>query len=62
MFDAGAGKIGKYSIAVFWLRVRVVILRAKALIPFAGEKGKPHEEDETRRLEMVFPAHLETPL
>ena len=58
LFQAGGGKIGNYSDCSFSVMGKGSYTAGEGTNPFAGEKGKPHEEDEMK-LEMVFPSHLE---
>ena len=59
LFDAGAGKIGEYSEASFNSDGTGTFTGSANTHPFVGEPGKAHEEKETR-IEVIFPAYLET--
>ncbi len=57
MFDAGAGKIGAYDMCSFNLEGRGTFRGLEETDPFVGEKGKIHQEPETR-VETIVPAPL----
>ena len=61
LFHAGAGKIGGYSECSFSVEGEGTFTPGLASQPFVGERGLRHSERESR-LEMLFPAHLESRL
>jgi dinuclear metal center YbgI/SA1388 family protein len=58
LFDAGAGHIGNYSEASFNADGIGTFKGNEATHPHVGEKGKQHQEPETK-IEVIFPKHLE---
>lgn len=61
LFSAGGGHIGQYSECSFQSEGEGSFLASAGADPFVGTVGQRHYEPETR-LEMVFPAHLESSL
>ncbi|MBD0331086.1 MAG: Nif3-like dinuclear metal center hexameric protein [Chitinophagaceae bacterium] len=59
VFDAGAGQIGKYSECSFNSEGTGTFKAEEGADPFIGEVGERHYEKETK-IEIVFPAYLET--
>ena len=57
LYEAGAGKIGKYSECGFSAKGRGTFKAEEGTTPFVGERGKRHTESEYR-LETIFPSHL----
>ena len=57
VFAAGAGKIGNYDECSFNIQGTGTFRPDESANPFVGERGKRHEESETR-ISVVFPAHL----
>ncbi len=58
IFNAGAGNIGNYDCCSFNLTGRGSFRGNEETIPFVGEKGKLHFEEETR-IETIFPKYLQ---
>lgn len=58
LFEAGAGRIGRYRECSFSSPGNGTFTAGEGARPFVGERDKPHEEPELR-LEVVFPSHLE---
>ncbi|MBK0382222.1 Nif3-like dinuclear metal center hexameric protein [Pedobacter sp. SD-b] len=58
IFDAGAGQIGNYSHASFNIDGTGTFKPNEFADPFSGEKGKIHQEKETR-IEIIYPAQIE---
>ncbi len=58
LFEAGAGHIGNYSETSFGSRGIGSFKAGEGTSPFVGEKGKRHQEKETK-IEVIFPAHLQ---
>jgi dinuclear metal center YbgI/SA1388 family protein len=61
LFRAGAGAIGKYDECSYSLEGTGTFRAGEDARPYVGEQGKRHYEPETR-IEVVFPAHLESVL
>jgi dinuclear metal center YbgI/SA1388 family protein len=59
IFKAGAGKIGNYSECSFNVPGKGTFKAGEGTDPYVGEIGQRHEEDEVR-IEVIFPAHLQT--
>jgi dinuclear metal center YbgI/SA1388 family protein len=59
IFAAGAGHIGQYSESSFGVEGTGTFKGGEGTNPFVGEPGKRHEERELK-LEMIFPAWLQT--
>ncbi len=59
LFEAGAGHIGQYSECSFNTEGTGTFKGAAHTRPFAGQPGQLHEEKEIR-MEMVFPAYLQS--
>lgn len=59
LFWAGAGKIGNYDEAGFYSEGKGSFRAREGANPFVGKPGVRHYEPETR-LEVVYPAHLES--
>lgn len=59
IFAAGGGKMGKYEEAGFSVQGSGFFKAGPGANPFVGNRGKRHYEEETR-LEVVYPAHLES--
>jgi dinuclear metal center YbgI/SA1388 family protein len=59
IFRAGGGKIGNYSECSFNVPGKGTFKAGEGTDPYVGEIGKRHEEDEIR-MEVIFPAHLQT--
>lgn len=57
LFNAGAGNIGNYSEASFNASGTGTFKANENANPFAGEKGKRHEENEIK-MEVIFPSYL----
>jgi len=58
LFAAGAGNIGNYSECSFNSEGTGTFKPGENTNAFVGEKGKRHEEQETR-IEVIYPAHFE---
>jgi dinuclear metal center YbgI/SA1388 family protein len=58
LFEAGAGKLGKYSECSFGTDGSGTFKANDGANPFVGEIGKRHEENETR-IEVIFPGYLQ---
>ncbi len=58
LFNAGAGNIGNYDSCSYNTTGKGTFKGNDYTIPFAGEKGKLHSEDETR-IETIFPQFLQ---
>lgn len=58
IFNAGAGHIGNYSECSFNTEGIGTFKGGENTNPYVGEKGKRHNENETR-IEVIFPAYLE---
>jgi len=58
LFKAGAGNIGNYDSCSFSQSGKGSFRGNEKTIPFAGEKGKLHFEDEIR-IETIFPKYLQ---
>ncbi|MES2561027.1 MAG: Nif3-like dinuclear metal center hexameric protein [Bacteroidota bacterium] len=58
LFAAGCGNIGNYAGCSFLSDGTGTYTANDQANPFAGEKGKPHEEAEVK-METIFPAHLQ---
>lgn len=58
LFAAGCGTIGNYADCSFQSTGTGTYTANEEANPFAGEKGKRHEEPEVK-LETIFPAHLQ---
>lgn len=61
LFWAGAGKIGNYDEAGFYSEGKGSFRAREGANPYVGKPGLRHYEPETR-LEVVYPAHLESKL
>ena len=61
MFDAGSGTIGNYDSCSFNIRGNGTFRGNDQSNPFAGERGKVHNEQETR-IEVIYERHLESKL
>lgn len=59
IFAAGAGHIGQYSESSFGVEGTGTFKGGEGTNPFVGQPGKRHEEKELK-LEMIFPAWLQT--
>jgi len=59
IFQAGGGHIGNYSECSFGVEGTGTYKAGEHTKPFAGERDQHHKEPETR-IEILFPAHLET--
>ncbi|MCD6091214.1 MAG: Nif3-like dinuclear metal center hexameric protein [Bacteroidales bacterium] len=59
LFAAGAGSIGNYDSCSFQLEGKGSFKSLEGSKPFVGEKNKIHIEEENR-IEVVFPAYLQT--
>lgn len=59
IFQAGAGQIGRYSECSFGVEGTGTFKGEEGTNPFVGQPGERHEEKETR-LEVVFPAWLQS--
>ncbi|MCK5136154.1 MAG: Nif3-like dinuclear metal center hexameric protein [Bacteroidales bacterium] len=57
IFEAGAGHIGAYDRCSFNLEGKGTFRGLEETHPFVGEKGKMHQEPETR-VETILPAHI----
>ncbi len=57
LFAAGAGKIGNYDACSFNLQGQGSFRANEGAIPFIGELGQVHWENETR-IETIFPRHI----
>ena len=61
IFDAGAGKIGHYDCCSFNLTGEGPFRASEKANPFVGKKNSVHNEKEVR-IEVIFPAYLESQL
>lgn len=59
IFNAGAGRIGKYSECSFNSEGMGTFKAQEGADPYVGEIGKRHQEKETK-IEIVYPAYLES--
>jgi dinuclear metal center YbgI/SA1388 family protein len=58
LFEAGAGKLGKYSECSFNVEGSSTFKAGKGADPHVGEIGKRHEEREIK-IEVIFPGYLQ---
>lgn len=58
LFEAGAGKLGKYSECSFNIEGMGTFKAEEGADPHVGEIGKRHEEKEIK-IEVIFPAYLQ---
>jgi dinuclear metal center YbgI/SA1388 family protein len=58
LFEAGAGKLGKYSECSFNIEGTGTFKAEEGADPHVGEIGKRHEEKEMK-IEVIFPAYLQ---
>ena len=61
LFEAGAGHIGRYSDCSFNVEGTGTFKGGAGTNPFAGKPGELHREKEVK-LEVIFPAHLQSRL
>lgn len=61
LFEAGAGRIGRYDECSFHVSGTGTFRAGEGSDPFVGELGKRHAEAE-QRLEVIYPAHQESRL
>lgn len=61
LFAAGAGTIGNYDQCSFNTSGTGTFRAGEGTDPYVGEKGKQHQEKETR-IEVVYPQHIESQL
>lgn len=59
LFNAGAGHIGEYDHCSFNIEGKGSFRASEEANPFVGKKGEDHEENEIR-IEILFPAYLES--
>ena len=58
LFNAGGGKLGKYSECSFNTEGTGTFKPLEGADPYVGEIGKRHEENEMR-IEVIFPGHIQ---
>lgn len=61
LFEAGAGAIGNYDECSFNTNGIGTFRAGEGTNPYVGEKGKQHQEKETK-IEVIYPAYLESKL